>query len=383
MNMSRKAYKSEYVPALDGLRGLAILLVISCHFFFNYGIFKLGWIGVDLFFVLSGYLIAAKFIRQPVSLNLVKIFYRNRILRILPLYFAFVIFFLIAWYLLPAEKKILLYIPSIKQFWLHHFFLVQNWMYVFGPSESQMYNPLMHLWSIAIEEQFYLFFPLIIILVSKLKHKIPFIVGAILLVTILRSCSFYHHELVDNKLRYYCNTFYRLDTFLAGILLAFLLRDFTNTKWLNRIFKLLFVLSLGGYIFIVVYNHNFLSDNPLIITIGYTIIAAMFMSLIYFVVSQRSRLINKIFTNRFLVFSGKISYGLYIFHFPFDFFNNALLHSWFKFLLAWGDEKTISLCFTFFLLGILYLVSYTSYIYFERYFLNMKRSYATATVGSN
>ena len=380
--MNRTGYKNEYVPALDGLRGLAILLVIGSHFFFKFGIFKLGWIGVDLFFVLSGYLIASKFIRQPISSNLVKVFYRNRILRILPLYFAFILFFLSIWYILPVEKKFLLYIPAIKQFWLHHFFLMQNWMYVFGTSEAQMYNPLMHLWSIAIEEQFYIFFPLIIICISKLKHKIPVIIGAIVLVTILRSLSFYQHELLDNKLRYYCNTFYRLDTFLAGILLAFLLRDFRNNKWLNSIFQTLFIACLAGYIFIVVYNNNFLSDNPLIITIGYTVIALMFMSLLYFVVMQRSNFVNKIFTNRFLVFSGKISYGLYIFHFPIDFFNNSLLHSWFKFLLAWGDEKTISLCFTFFLLGILYLVSYISYTYFERYFLNMKKTYAPAAVSA-
>ncbi len=376
--MSNNSNKNGYVPALDGLRGLAILLVLVCHFFFKIGIFKLGWIGVDLFFVLSGYLITSRFIRQPINFNLVKLFYRNRILRILPLYFAFILFFMGVWYLLPAAKAALLYIPSINGFWLKHFFLVQNWMYVWGASEAQMYNPLMHLWSIAIEEQFYIIFPLIIFLISKAKRKVILITIAILVVASLRSFVFYQHGVSDNKLYYYCNTFYRLDTFLTGVLLAFVLRDIKQNKYPDNIFRFLFLACLSGYIFIVAYYNNLLSDNPLIITIGYTVIAVMFMSLIYFTAVQKTSVLNKIFTNRFLVFSGKISYGLYIFHFPFDFFNYSLLHSYFKFLLTWGNEQVISVLFTCFLIGMLYLVSYISYTYYERYFLRMKKTYAGA-----
>ena len=374
--MNRNEYRTEYLPALDGLRGLAILLVMGCHFFFKFGIFKGGWIGVDLFFVLSGYLITSKFIGQPVSFNLAKLFYRNRILRILPLYFAFIIFFIGIWYLLPEVKKALLNIPPVRLFWPQHFILLQNWMYVSGPTDGQMYNPLMHLWSIAIEDQFYLLFPLIILFITKVKHKLTLIIGVIILVALLRSFDFYLHPHPENKLHFYTNTFYRLDTFLSGILLAFLLRDFKNNKWLDKIFGLLLITSLGSYIFIVAYYNNLLADNPLITTAGYTVIATMFMSLIYFVVMQKSKFINKIFTSGFLVFSGKISYGLYIFHFPFDYFNYSLLHSYFKFLLAWGNEQVISVIFSLFLIGMVYLVSYTSYTYFERYFLKMKKNYA-------
>ncbi len=380
--MTIEKNKFEYLPALDGLRGLAVILVMCCHFFFTIGIFRLGWIGVDLFFVLSGYLITAMFIRQPFSLRLVTLFYRNRILRILPLYFAFILFFISAWYWLPASRSALLSIPPIRLFWLKHFLLVQNWIYVFSATEGQLYNPLMHLWSIAIEEQFYIFFPLIIYIIHKVRHKIIFISIAILLVTFIRSFEFYQQGILNNKLYYYCNTFYRLDTFLAGVLLAYLLRDHKEHKYLNRIFRFLLIGSFCGYVFMVVYYNNLLSDNPLIITIGYTVIAIMFMSLIYFTSLQKTKVLNIIFTNRFLIFSGKISYGLYIFHFPFDFFNYSLLHSYFKFLLAWGNERTISVIFTCFLIGIVYLVSYISYNYFERYFLSMKKTYAGAAAGT-
>ncbi len=380
--MTNEKNKYEYVPTLDGLRGLAVIMVMCCHFFFNIGFLKFGWIGVDLFFVLSGYLITSMFIRQSFSLLLVKIFYRNRMLRILPLYFAFVLFFFGAWYLLPAAKSALLSIPSIPFIWLRHFLLVQNWIYVFSITEGQLYNPLMHLWSIAIEEQFYIFFPLIIYIISKIRYKTIFISVVVLLVIIARSFEFYQHGVLANKLYYYCNTFYRLDTFLAGVLLAYLMRDVGVGKYLNRIFRFLLVGSFAGYIFMVAYYNNLLSDNPGIITIGYTVIAIMFMSLIYFTVQQKTALLNKIFTNRFLVFSGKISYGLYIFHFPFDFYNYSLLHSYFRFLLGWGNEKIISVIFTCFLISMVYLVSYLSYTYFERYFLRLKKTYASAGISS-
>ena len=316
MLMKGNTYKSDYVPALDGIRGLAILLVIGCHFFFNNGIFKLGWIGVDLFFVLSGYLIATKFIRQPVSIGIVKVFYRNRILRILPLYFAFILFFIAVWQILPAGRKTLLYIPTVPYFWLNHFLLLQNWIYVASPTSGQLYNPLMHLWSVGVEEQFYVFFPLMIIIINKWKNKIAFLICGILLIAAIRTIDFSMYGVmnkslsVENNFRYLCNTFYRLDTFLAGILLAFLLRDFKGFKYLDRIFQVLFFAGLGGYLFIVLYNNNVLSDNPLIITAGFTLIAVMFMSLLYFVAVQKYRVLNIIFTNRFLVFSGKISYEL-------------------------------------------------------------------------
>ena len=366
-----------HVPTLDGLRGLAILLVMGSHFFFNVGVFRLGWIGVDLFFVLSGYLITSMFIRHAFSRRLVGIFYRNRVLRILPLYLAFILFFLIASYLLPASKTELLLASSTKYFWLKHFLFVQNWIYVFGASEALLYTPLAHLWSIAIEEQFYIFFPLIIYIINKIRYKFIFIAAGILLVILFRSLEFYQHGMQVTQQHYQYNTFYRLDTFLAGVLLAYLLRDIRDSKYLNKIFRLLLAASFSMYIFMVVYYNSMLSDNPSIITIGYTVIAIMFMSLIYFTVQQKTKLLEKIFTNRFLVFSGKISYGLYIFHVPFYFIDYTLLHNYFGFLLTWGNEKIVSVIFSSALIGIVYLISYVSYTYFERYFLKMKKTYAT------
>ena len=380
--MKRNTIIQEYVPALDGLRGLAILLVMGCHFFINEGIFRLGWIGVDLFFVLSGFLIASKFIRQPMSIGLVKVFYRNRILRILPLYFAFIFFFIALWYLIPTGRRVLMYIPAVPFFWLRHFFLLQNWMYVASPTNGQLYNPLMHLWSIAVEEQFYIFFPLIILLMCKLKRKIMMLIGLIFLIAFLRSTDLFYFGLLNddhsivNNLRYGCNTIYRLDTFLAGILLAYLVRDFFDYKYLDKIFSGLFFVCLAGYLFMVIYENNLLSDNPLIISAGYTLIAGLFMALLYFVIRQRYRLVNRIFSSRFLVFSGKISYGLYIFHLPFDFYKNSLLNSSFKFMLSWGNEKLIRLFFSCFLIGVVYLVSWVSYTWYESYFLNKKRRYS-------
>ena len=379
--MKKNINNAEYLPALDGLRGLAILLVMGCHFFINVGIFRLGWIGVDLFFVLSGFLIASKFIRQPLSLALTWVFYRNRMLRILPLYFVFILFFLVLWFALPVGRRALMYIPSVPFFWLRHFLLVQNWMYVASPNNGQLYNPMIHLWSIAVEEQFYIFFPLLIFFFSKVKKKIGLLFGMIILLAFFRSLDMHYYGIINgnhviiNSFRYGCNTFYRLDTFLAGILLAYLVKDKQLYPRLETIFLWLFIACFGGYLIMVIYGDNLLPDNPMIISVGYTVIAGMFMALLFFVVRQNYTIVNRVFANQFLVFSGRISYGLYIFHLPFDFYKNSLLHGVFPFLLKWGDEKRVAFFFSWFMIAVVYGVAYLSYTWYESYFLRKKRSY--------
>ena len=95
----------QYIPQLDGIRGLAIILVISFHYLGNIPIFSFGWCGVDLFFVLSGYLITSRLITLQKQKNHLIKFYTNRALRILPLYYLTLIIFYAGFNLLVKKEN--------------------------------------------------------------------------------------------------------------------------------------------------------------------------------------------------------------------------------------------------------------------------------------
>src|ERR1700761_1301740 len=117
---------SGYIPSLDGLRGIAILLVIAFHYFPG---FSFGWCGVDLFFVLSGYLITGRLIATLDRPGYFTHFYRNRILRIFPLYFAtLIVFFIgISFFTKPATQPLLAYYHT---HWISYFLFFDNFTFI-------------------------------------------------------------------------------------------------------------------------------------------------------------------------------------------------------------------------------------------------------------
>ena len=157
-----------YYPALDVLRGIAILLVFFYHNFSFLQVFEFGWIGVDLFFVLSGFLITDILLSSQGGRNFFRNFYARRFLRIFPLYYITLIaFFLLAPYVFSQQNADVVTYYNTNQlwFWSH----LQNWLFVNkGMSSSPM---LSHFWSLAVEEQFYLFWPLIIFILKDLKRS--------------------------------------------------------------------------------------------------------------------------------------------------------------------------------------------------------------------
>src|SRR6476646_2808690 len=127
MSMKAATLTRSYYPALDGLRGFAILGVLLQHNFSFLPVPKFGWVGVDLFFVLSGFLITDILLRTKENKNFLQNFYIRRILRIFPLYYGvLLLFFLIA----PAFQHLHLqynyYHKSQSMSWLH----LQNWIYI-------------------------------------------------------------------------------------------------------------------------------------------------------------------------------------------------------------------------------------------------------------
>ncbi len=140
-----------YYPALDGLRGLAILLVVVYHNFGFINYFFFGWLGVDLFFVLSGFLITDILLRSRDRKEGLSHFYIRRVLRIFPLYYLALLLFLVILPGLGFFRSTLQYYVD-NQFWLWTY--LQNWLYMIKPTGET--HIIHHLWSLVVEEQVYI-----------------------------------------------------------------------------------------------------------------------------------------------------------------------------------------------------------------------------------
>ena len=173
--------KINYRPEIDGLRALAVIAVILYHAqitLFGYDPFKGGFIGVDIFFVISGYLITSIILKELVSTGnfSFKNFYERRIRRILPaLLFVMLASLFFAWkYLLPGSfidfsKSILYSLGFSSNFYFHFSGLEYN-------SEDGLLKPFLHTWSLSVEEQYYIIFPIIFLITFKyFKKYIPHI----------------------------------------------------------------------------------------------------------------------------------------------------------------------------------------------------------------
>ena len=308
-----------HVVGLDGVRGVAVLLVFISHFhwilspdpfltkvtpwhFIN-RTFEAGFMGVDIFFVLSGFLITSLLMkdRSTNQKNLFKRFYRRRALRLLPALYALLIadFFVSRWENFPGDIQ-------WRTTW-HAVLFLNNWNIVNNFGEAQ--NDLGHLWSLGIEEQFYLIWPLTIWLLAKLKipskMMIPLILFASLVVMVHRT-SLWNDG--TSWIILYIRTDTRLDSLLIGAMFAYVYRHFqVPSKILNSVATLSF---LG-----LVYIKYVLDKSPFIFEMGWTIIALL-AGFIILSVAEGVFFIQKVFTWRPLTMIGKVSYGLYLWHMP-------------------------------------------------------------------
>jgi len=159
-----------WIPALDGIRGLAILMVMLFHYGGNLertnpigrlvgGLFSFGWSGVDLFFVLSGFLITGILLDSRNAENYFSSFYARRVLRIFPAYYVSLALLLL---ILPMlDPPLRLSLPSDQ--WMYVFY-AQNWVGIFDYPGRGLLTPY---WSLAVEEQFYLVWPLVVARVCR------------------------------------------------------------------------------------------------------------------------------------------------------------------------------------------------------------------------
>jgi peptidoglycan/LPS O-acetylase OafA/YrhL len=299
-----------YYPTLDILRGLAISIVIFYHNFGTVSFFRFGWMGVDLFFVLSGFLITDLLLKTRDQKLYFRNFYIRRVLRIFPLYYLVLFLFFTLSPILFKEKgadSVFSYYQS-NSTWFWTYF--QNWLLVKkGPPPVPF---LAHFWSLAIEEQFYLFWPIMIFFIRKSAMIKKLIIGliALAIATRLAVWATYPHEVE----KFYCSTFTRMDSLLMGSLLAVHLREGKEIPL--KLIKIIFVSFAALIILSLSIFGNVRQDNLFFPTLGYTLAAAFFTSVVYLVLRNEALVKGWVHHLNVLRFAGKISYGMYVFHIP-------------------------------------------------------------------
>jgi peptidoglycan/LPS O-acetylase OafA/YrhL len=263
--------------------------------FHSQQLFSDGWMGVDLFFALSGFLITGILLDTKGSEGYFKNFYVRRCLRIWPLYYALIFFmFVVVRFLNHAEYQDVL--RTASPWWVFPLFL-QNFLL---PVSTNAAGPLAVTWSLAIEEQFYVVWPLVVRFCSPTQLR-RIAIAELCVSPVLRYYLLLRH--VD----LYINVFCRLDGLMAGAILALLVRseNFVPAKLLKRAWALL----LGAGILAL-----FTASAVNVGWIVYTFTALASASLIYVSVFSKQKWLQELMTNRFLIYTGTISYGLYLLH---------------------------------------------------------------------
>ena len=299
----------KYIPEMDSLRALAVLMTLGAHFLPDKGLYHIPylWYGVDLFFVISGFLITSILLNTKVSegniskFQTIKNFYIRRVLRLFPIYYLFILFFFLSKHIFN------LYIWK-DDYNLYFFTYLQNlYFFVIGSNQS-MFS---HLWSLGVEEQFYLIWPfLIIFLPNRLINR--FIIFIIIL-SILLNAIFIHIPFFRGL------TFSNFHTLGIGALLGYyycIAKDNVILKQIRKYRLVYLIISL--VLLIIVLNYQKLEFTYTFVI--ETLVALCGVLLVINTIYGWPSILAKVIKNKLLQHIGKVSYGIYLFHMPIPFF---------------------------------------------------------------
>ena len=322
---------------INFLRFLAVIVVVIYHI--EKSILPGGWLGVDIFFFISGYLISNKILNSLKQKQFsFSQFYINRIKRILPAYLSMIIFTLPFSYQLLPPKNLFDYIQSLKASLL----LYSNFYFLqldFYNSPSTKLMPLIHTWSLAIEEQYYILLPAILFLIfNKYKDKIFVFVFSIFSISIFMSF------LTNENIVFY-NTFFRIWEFLFGTIYLLLNPNFKTNKFIKT----------SGLI-VVLFCFIYFDDST--ITYTYNKILCLFGLFLFLLGENQENYINKIINLKLFQHLGLISYSIYLFHQPVFAFLNIYL-----FKNSIEDKKYLIFAILF-----LYIISFLNWKFIEKPF---------------
>jgi len=364
----RPDYQQGHVPCLEGIRGYGFLVVFCAHYFSTYQLahpgtlrFKcltavqsLAIFAVPAFFVLSGYLIGGILYETRNREGYFRVFYWRRILRVFPVYYL-TLLAIACFYVIGGYSYIRNY-----HFWLH-FIFVQNLSTHYPPAHNDPVS-LTHFWSLAVEEQFYLLWPLIVWLFPNRRRLIG-------IASVLIACSFVVRlaaPLFTTStfvVQWYTPT--RVDAILLGVVLA-LVRHDAIFEWIKPFAKWI---VLSGVAFVLV-----VANQPWVRTfrgedIWIPVVNFVALALIIAVMEERSWL-NRVCSYRWVCWLGSMTYSMYVFHLTFaPYFLNSLtprLHNYMRTPFAVLTSATLAFVLTL-------LLSMLSYRFIEGPILNLKR----------
>ncbi|MGE0269500.1 MAG: acyltransferase family protein [Candidatus Omnitrophota bacterium] len=387
-------YPTKYYPFLDGLRALSIIWVISHHIlvFFDPSALgkpwfipvllyaKMGMLGVDMFFVISGFLITGLLLNDLENKVRLKRFYLRRMFKIIPSYLLAVLGGLLV---LHFYHETTVYNYGIKDFndGTVHFFrgksiikanwsLVSNYLLFIQNYKRHLFT-LAHTWSIAVEEHFYLGYPLILWGITAFIKKISHRRIALVLILLLLTAEVYYY-------RFWCianmfnppfqTTLFRIDALIFGCLLRIfepaMLKLFSGKKFPYSLMALFIGLAFYCSLFLASYINYSYTQRPSTITLYYY--AAYYLAPGFVIISALLgfKPLLAVLQNKFLIGIGKQSYGTYLWHY--------VLILPFISLQKWVPSPVV-ICLYF---GCSLLVGFLSTITVERYFLNLRRKWA-------
>ena len=346
--MVKPKHEMKRIPQLDAIRGLAVLAVLLHNTdtdLYTGFIARNGWMGVDLFFVLSGFLITGILLDTKSKEGYFRNFYARRCLRIWPLYYCALLFMFVIVPLVRPSEAHRIFEPRSMPWWSYLVYL-QNFLV---PAITKATGLLGVTWSLAVEEQFYLVWPLVVRFCSERTLR-RIMVAIICLDPVLRFL------LVQRGFNVYPNTFCRLDGLMCGGLLALLFRsnDFSRRSYVRPAWVVLLIAAPLAFV---------TADRVVWAVYSFTALASA--SFVYLALTSQQQWLQSLLANRFLIYSGVISYGIYLLEkIPIDAVKSFRLNG----------HPAIVLLLT---VGATYLLATLSWQLFEKPALRLKRFFET------
>lgn len=313
----KKPTHTRYIPGLDGLRALAVLAVIAYHFNFSWA--TGGFLGVNLFFVLSGYLITSTLLpdqNQLMKLDLKK-FWIGRARRLLPASYA-MIFITFVWVVLFNQELL----TTVRGDAIASIFYASNWWFIFHDvsyfDSFGAPSPLKNLWSLAIEEQFYLLWPLLLaagFYIFKRRSTISKIIFAGALASALLMAILFQPGADPSRVYYGTDT--RSFELLIGCWLAIVwpMKRLSTKKLSNKLSFNLNVTSFTALSLLILCMVTVNEYNSFLYRGGMFIIA-LISAVVIASVCHPASLLGKMLSWKPLRWIGSRSYGIYLWHYP-------------------------------------------------------------------